>query len=337
MAGVSNACRGSVVLAQIHPGIKAGDLIAVAVKHERLALEEFAQAAFAGLAPTGMVDRGIHIRIETVLARAGEIPSGGRLLLDELDLHDGLDAFETVLPRHHEANGCTVLVRQDLAVHAEAEERERVHGFVDAQAFHVRKRDAGVTRGGHLLGVVQALEGDEFGLRGGLDRLDQDVERKSDPGHYDGPRLHAAVPVDALFQRRHFHDGVQVENLGLGDRALHGDAPWRSLQSPGAFGRIVFAGAEFVEIVVAADVRERRGLLIGAKRALDGGQEAPAVQIGVFGCYFRVTNISRFFDQHMFNYRRRAVAGLFQVRVATLSRCRSSGWPGKAWWIRSTW
>src|ERR1035437_1420328 len=96
MAGVSNACRGSVVLAQIHPGIKAGDLIAVAVKHERLALEKFAQAAFAGLAPTGMVDRGIHIRIETVLARAGEIPSGGRLLLDELDLHDGLDAFEPV-------------------------------------------------------------------------------------------------------------------------------------------------------------------------------------------------------------------------------------------------
>src|ERR1019366_6810971 len=105
MAGASDSCRASVILAQIHPGIKAGDLIAVAVKHERLALDELAQAAFGGLAPAGMIDRGIHIRIEAVLARAGEIPSGGRRLLDELDFHDGLDALETVLPGLHQPDG----------------------------------------------------------------------------------------------------------------------------------------------------------------------------------------------------------------------------------------
>jgi hypothetical protein len=80
------------------------------------------------------------------------------------------------------------------------------------------------------------------------------------------------MAVDALFQRRHFHDVVEVENFGLRDRALHGDGPGRGLQAAGVFGRLVFAGAEFVEIVVAGDVLVGRRFFIGAKRAFDGGQ-----------------------------------------------------------------
>jgi hypothetical protein len=80
------------------------------------------------------------------------------------------------------------------------------------------------------------------------------------------------MAVDALFEGGHFHDVGEVENLGLGDRALDGDGPGRGLQAAGAFGGIVFARAEFVEIVVAGDILERCRFLIGAEGALDGGQ-----------------------------------------------------------------
>src|SRR5450755_4813364 len=130
------AMRGSVVFAQIHARVEAGHLIAIAIEHEGLALAKLAQAAFGGLTPAGMVDGGVHVRIESILARVGEIPGGGRLLLDKLNLHDGLDAFETVLPGDHQADGRAILIGQSLPVHAETEQRERVHGLVDAQPFH---------------------------------------------------------------------------------------------------------------------------------------------------------------------------------------------------------
>jgi hypothetical protein len=69
-----------------------------------------------------------------------------------------------------------------------------------------------------------------------------------------------------------FMTSSRSKTLGLADRALHGDTPGRGLQAAGVFGRLVFAGAEFVEIVVAGDVLEGRRLFIGAERAFDGGQ-----------------------------------------------------------------
>ena len=130
---------------------------------------------------------------------------------------------------------------------------------------------------------------------------------KADPGDYDGPRFDAAMPVDALFERRHFHDFGQVENLVLRHRTLDRDAPRRSLQVAGILGRLVFTGAELIVIVVAGDVLERRGLFIGAERAFDGsefgggraaggeqgsarygngGQKGAAVQVGGLRRYF---------------------------------------------------
>src|SRR2546429_7246562 len=42
-------------------GVQARDLIAIPVEHERGAFEDFAEAAFPGLAPARMIHVGIHV------------------------------------------------------------------------------------------------------------------------------------------------------------------------------------------------------------------------------------------------------------------------------------
>ena len=98
-----------VVLAQIHAGVEARDL-GIAVEHQRLLLEQFAQAALVGLAPARMIHGRIHVGIESILARVGDVPGRGRLLIGERDLHDRLDALEAVLPRHHQPDRRAILV-----------------------------------------------------------------------------------------------------------------------------------------------------------------------------------------------------------------------------------
>src|SRR4030095_4677643 len=90
-----SAIRNSVVFLQIHPGVERRDLI-VAVEHQRLALEELANPPLARLRPTRMVHFGIHVRVETVLLRRRHTPRGFRLLLDEPDTDDRLDALGAV-------------------------------------------------------------------------------------------------------------------------------------------------------------------------------------------------------------------------------------------------
>src|SRR6266436_4793946 len=77
-----------VILAQIHTGVQAGDLIGVAVEHQSfMSFEEFGEAALASLAPAGMIDFGIHVGIEAVLLRGIEIPRSGRLVFDKTNFH----------------------------------------------------------------------------------------------------------------------------------------------------------------------------------------------------------------------------------------------------------
>src|SRR5436190_10377753 len=58
---------GSVVLLQIQSGVKARDLIAVAVEHQRLPAEELADAPLGRLSPPRMIDVRVHVGIEPVL------------------------------------------------------------------------------------------------------------------------------------------------------------------------------------------------------------------------------------------------------------------------------
>src|SRR5260370_38130139 len=75
-----------VILAQIHTGVQAGDLIGVAVEHQGfMSFEEFGEAALASLAPAGLTDFGIHVGIEAVLLCGIHLPSRWWLVFDKAD------------------------------------------------------------------------------------------------------------------------------------------------------------------------------------------------------------------------------------------------------------
>src|SRR5262245_31796802 len=101
------AAAGMLVVGlEVEPAIKACDLLAVAIEHQRRPpLHEqpaFTDAALGGLAPARVVNVGINVGIKTVFARVLYVPGAGRLLLGEVDSDDRLDAFEAVLPGHHQ-------------------------------------------------------------------------------------------------------------------------------------------------------------------------------------------------------------------------------------------
>src|SRR6266404_6732756 len=106
-----------VILAKVHARVEAGDLVAVAIEQQSLVrLEKFREAAFASLAPARMVDFGIHVGVEAVLLRGIKIPRSGRLVFDEADFHQRLDALESILPRDDHAHGSAVLIGQGFAI-----------------------------------------------------------------------------------------------------------------------------------------------------------------------------------------------------------------------------
>ena len=257
----------SVIFLQVHAGVEAGDLVLITVEHEGVALEDFAEAAFFGLAPARMIDVGIHVGIEAVLVRVGEIPGCGRFFSDKFDFDDGLDALETVLPRNDHANGRAVLIGKCVAVHADAEERKRIHGFIEAKTFDVGEGDAAVFGFGHLAGIIGGFKRDVFCFFCGLDEIDDRAEGKTDPGNDDGPAFHAAMAVDALFERSELEDFVHGEFAFGFDFAFDGDGPRRGAEFLGVFGGSGFVDAEFVEIVVMRYVFQSVLFFGGAERA----------------------------------------------------------------------
>src|SRR5713226_4875291 len=189
-----------MVFLQIHSVVHAGDLVAVAVEDHRGPREEFAETAFPGLAPAGMVHIGIDVGVEAVFLRRVAIPGGGKFFFLEADFYQRLDALIAVFPRDDHANRRAVLRRKSLAVHADAKKGERVHGFVEAKSFHIGKIDAAIFCLGHLAWVVESLKGNVASFWCGLDELCEDAEGETDPRHNDGPALDATMAVDALFE-----------------------------------------------------------------------------------------------------------------------------------------
>src|SRR5205809_250667 len=85
---------------KIHSGIEARDLIRVAVKRQRRAAAELADASFGRLAPSGVINGRVHVRVEAVLPGAGEAPGRRRLFLRQANSYDRLDPLEPILPRN---------------------------------------------------------------------------------------------------------------------------------------------------------------------------------------------------------------------------------------------
>ena len=65
------------------------NVIGVAIKHERLSLEEFSDATFTSLAPSRMIHFWVHVGIKTIFVGCSFLPSSRGLLLDKTDSDDG--------------------------------------------------------------------------------------------------------------------------------------------------------------------------------------------------------------------------------------------------------
>eukprot|EP01136_Pigoraptor_vietnamica_P026027 Opistho-1_new@80615 len=257
---------GSEQLAQVHAGVELPHLRFVAVEHLRLAAfgEQtalLADAPLGGLTPAWMRDLRVDVGIEAVFLRRGHVPGGARLLVGEADLHQRLAALEAVLPGHHQAQRRAILVGQHLAVHAEGQQGQRVHGLVDAQALDIGPVERAAAQARHLGLVGQGHELDEPGLAGGLDAFDEFGQGVADPGDHHGPALDAAQAVDALLQGAELEQAVDVEDARLADLALDADRPGPGLQGVGRAHRVALVGAELVVVVVAAGVLVAGGLV----------------------------------------------------------------------------
>src|SRR3974390_2805044 len=71
----------SMVFLQVHAGVEAGNLVFITIEHERFAHEDFAKAAFAGLAPARMIHVGIHVGVKAIFRGRVKAPGSGRLVL----------------------------------------------------------------------------------------------------------------------------------------------------------------------------------------------------------------------------------------------------------------
>src|ERR1700676_2674625 len=165
--------RPSEIFLQIHAGVQTGDLVSVSVKHEGRTLEEFAQPALFRLTPAGMVHVRIHVGIETVFPRCGDIPGVQRLLFSETYAHDSLRTLESVFPRHDETDRRSILFGKILAIHAKTKQRKRMHGFVHAQPLNIRPFEYLPLLAWHLGQIQNRGELHKLRFAGRIGSLDQ--------------------------------------------------------------------------------------------------------------------------------------------------------------------
>ncbi len=111
------------------------------------------------LAPARMIDSGIDVRIEPILVRRLDVPGCRRLAGDQTDLYDGLNALESVLPRNHQSNWRAVLRRHRLPVKPGRENREGIHGLIQAQALDIRPIEDACALIRHPPWIQQRLKG----------------------------------------------------------------------------------------------------------------------------------------------------------------------------------
>ena len=84
-----------------------------------------------------MIDVGIHVGVEAILVGRGHTPAVGWLLFGEADSHNRLRALESVFPRHHNPQRRAILIGKLLAVHPEAKQCQRIHGFIHTQPLDI--------------------------------------------------------------------------------------------------------------------------------------------------------------------------------------------------------
>ena len=209
-----------------------------------------------------MIDLGVHIRIEAVFLGVGLVPRRFGLRVRQANADDRLGALESVFPRNHETKRCAILIGQRASVHAGGEQRERMHGLVEPQALRVRPVEHTRALPRHLSRVEQRRELDELCARRGLGALEHIGEREAPPRNDHRPRLHAAMPVDAIFDRRPLDEILELIVTGLVHESIDLHRPGFRAKRLGVRRGVGLARAKLVEVVVARDVLPRRGLVV---------------------------------------------------------------------------
>ena len=99
-----------IVFLQIHTLIQGGNLIGITVEHQRFLFEEVSDSTLSCLTPARMGNVWVDVGIEPIFTRDHDVPRGWRLFLGKRHADNGFDAFESILPGHHQAQRRAVLV-----------------------------------------------------------------------------------------------------------------------------------------------------------------------------------------------------------------------------------
>ena len=274
-----------------------------------------------------MIHLGIDVGIETVFVGLHHVTAARRLLVDETDAHDTLDALEAILPGNDKPDRCAVLVGQDLTVDSDREYRQRVGRLGDGKALTIWPDYRTVALARHSCRVVQGLKSDVPGLGRWLQAFDHCFQRYTHPRDNHRPGFDAAQAIDSLLEIKRFDEVVKIEGAGLLGVTIHGNLPGPRIEILGVHVWIRFAGAKLVVVVVGRDglvvvgrlagtelagpdVLEHRAPLVRDNRAesrtrrsertgnASRANKIAAIQIVFLARDFRRANIGGLLDQH---------------------------------------
>src|SRR6516162_1284873 len=97
----------------------------------------------------------IHVGIEPIFVWSLSAPRCRWLGRDKGDFDNRFDSFESVLPRHDESNGCAILGRKQPAVQTHGQDRQWIHGLIQAQPLDVGPVEDGPSLAWHALWIFQ--------------------------------------------------------------------------------------------------------------------------------------------------------------------------------------
>mmetsp|Transcript_6942 Transcript_6942/g.11094 ORF Transcript_6942/g.11094 Transcript_6942/m.11094 type:complete len:709 (+) Transcript_6942:1525-3651(+) len=222
------------------------------------------------------------------------VPRCGRLLIGHGDPNNRLDGFVTVFPRHHQTHRRAILVRDRFVINSRGHDRQRMHRLVQAQTLHIRPVQNRKADTGHFIRAQRGFKRYVFRAVLHTGQVQQVGQLKSVPRDHHRPRLDTAKTIDALLNGHRIHNLFHGIVAGIVDQPVDLDTPRRGRQHMRVAGRVVFACAELIEVIVLRDVLIAVGHQLGRRGAAHARRphkakaqrpthQLPPVQIGVIG------------------------------------------------------
>jgi len=174
-------------------------------------------------------------------------------MVDQVNLDDGLDALEPILPGHDQPQRCPVLRQELLAVQADRHQRKVVHRLVQPQPLDVGPLEPLAALERELDRVNQGLEPHVLRAALRLDRLQQLAQREAEPGDDHRPGLDATEAVDAFLRGELADEILDAIRAGPVDQPAHFHSPGRGLEMGAEERRVALVQAELIEVVVGRD------------------------------------------------------------------------------------